>query len=308
MTKSARVKELVMRFLEDKKSHTISEIKQYVRSNFSESFTEGQFSGSIDNLLKNRRIEKLDRGVYKILDQDNFLTKESTVSMRKCFVVSPIGDTGSDIRKNADQLYQHIIKPVCEKCGFEAKRVDDFNTLDSITQDILDALNEYDLVIADLTGHNPNVFFEIGYRTKSQKPIIHLKRKGETLPFDVSAIRTFEYDLTDLDMVTATKERLEQVIMNFKYDSIKERKSSGNSFENNLIVSSLNDIQYKIDVLTEEIKKKENETIKTVIETFNAQKQQPESMETEMLKILMPELLRNPNAADALLKLSEKFK
>lgn len=308
MTKSARIKELVMRFLEDKKSHTISEIKQYVRSNFSESFTEGQFSGSIDNLLKNRRIEKLDRGVYKILDQDNFLTKESTVSMRKCFVVSPIGDAGLDIRKNADQLYQHIIKPVCEKCGFEAKRVDDFNTSDSITQDILDALNEYDLVIADLTGHNPNVFFEIGYRTKSQKPIIHLKRKGETLPFDVSAIRTFEYDLTDLDMVTATKERLEQVIMNFKYDSIKERKSSGNSFENNLIVSSLNDIQYKIDVLTEEIKKKENETIKTVIETFNAQKQQPESMETEMLKILMPELLRNPNAADALLKLSEKFK
>ena len=308
MTKSARIKELVMRFLEDKKSHTISEIKQYVRSNFSESFTEGQFSGSIDNLLKNRRIEKLDRGVYKILDQDNFLTKESTASMRKCFVVSPIGDTGSDIRKNADQLYQHIIKPVCEKCGFEAKRVDDFNTLDSITQDILDALNEYDLVIADLTGHNPNVFFEIGYRTKSQKPIIHLKRKGETLPFDVSAIRTFEYDLTDLDMVTATKERLEQVIMNFKYDSIKERKSSGNSFENNLIVSSLNDIQYKIDVLTEEIKKKENETIKTVIETFNTQKQQPESMETEMLKILMPELLRNPNSADALLKLSEKFK
>lgn len=308
MTKSARIKELVMRFLEDKKSHTISEIKQYVRSNFSEDFTEGQFSGSIDNLLKNRRIEKLDRGIYKILDQDNFLTKESTVSMRKCFVVSPIGDAGSDIRKNADQLYQHIIKPVCEKCGFEAKRVDDFNTSDSITQDILDALNEYDLVIADLTGHNPNVFFEIGYRTKSQKPIIHLKRKGETLPFDVSAIRTFEYDLTDLDMVTATKERLEQVIMNFKYDSIKERKSNGNSFENNLIVSSLNDIQYKIDVLTEEIKKKENETIKTVIETFNAQKQQPESMETEMLKILMPELLRNPNAADTLLKLSEKFK
>ena len=66
-------------------------------------------------------------------------------------------------------------------------------------------------MIADLTEHNPNVFFEIGYRTKSQKPIIHLKRKGETIPFDISAIRTFEYDLTDLDMVTATKNRLTQV-------------------------------------------------------------------------------------------------
>lgn len=128
------------------------------------------------------------------------------------------------------------------------------------------------------------------------------------IPFDVSAIRTFEYDLTDLDMVTATKERLEQVIKNFKYDETKDSKKNSNSFENNMIVASLNDIQYKLDVLTEEIKKKENDTIKTVIETFNAQKQEPESFETEMMKILMPELIKNPNAADALLKLSEKFK
>ena len=79
-------------------------------------------------------------------------------------------------------MYQHIIKPVCEKCGFVAQRVDEFNTSGSITQEILDALNDYELVIADLTGHNPNVFFEIGYRTKSQKPIIHLKRKDEIIP------------------------------------------------------------------------------------------------------------------------------
>lgn len=308
MTKSAMIKELVMCFLNDEKPHTVSEIKQYIESNSNESFTEGQFSGSIDNLLKNQKIEKLDRGIYRIIIQNEFQTKENGAFMRKCFVVSPIGDVGSEIRKNADQLYQHIIKPVCEKCGFEAQRVDEFNTSESITQDILDALNEFDLVIADLTGHNPNVFFEIGYRTKSQKPIIHLKRKGEAIPFDVSTIRTFEYDLTDLDMVTVTKERLEQVILNFKYEEIKERKGNSNSYENNMIVASLNDIQYKIDVLTEEIKKKENETIKTVIETFNSQKKQPESMETEMMKILMPELIRNPNAADALLRLSEKLK
>ena len=97
--------------------------------------------------------------------------------------------------------------------------------------------------------------------------------------------------------------------MNFKYDEIKEYKKTNGSFENNMIVASLNDIQYKIDVLSEEIRKKENETIKTVIETFNAQKSEPESsFETEMMKILMPELIKNPNAADALLKLSEKFK
>lgn len=309
MTKSAMIKEMIMQLLSDESPHTVSQMKNYLIQKDFNDYSEGQFSGSIDNLLKNKKIEKVDRGVYKIANVEKSFTQERNGAfMKKCFVVSPIGDAGTDIRKNADQLYQHIIKPVCEKCGFIAQRVDEFNTSESITQEILDALNDYELVIADLTGHNPNVFFEIGYRTKSQKPIIHLKRKDEIIPFDVSAIRTFEYDLTDLDMVTATKDRLEQVIKNFKYDEIKESKKSSNNFENNMIVASLNDIQYKIDVLTEEIKKKENETIKTVIETFNAQKSEPESLETEMMKILMPELIRNPNAADALLKLSDKFK
>ena len=300
------IKEMIMQLLSDGAGHSVSEMKDYLFEKGLEDYSEGQFAGSVNNLLRNKKIEKVNRGTYKIAGEN--LTGEGRGSvMKKCFVVSPIGDAGTDIRKNADQLYQHIIKPVCEKCGFAAQRVDEFNTSNSITQEILDALNDYDLVIADLTGHNPNVFFEIGYRTKSQKPIIHLKRKDETIPFDVSSIRTFEYDLTDLDMVTATKDRLEQVIRNFKYDEYKESKR-GNNFENNMIVASLNDIQYKIDVLTEEIKKKENENIKTVIETFNAQKPEPESLETEMMKILMPELIKNPNAADVLLRLSEKFK
>lgn len=309
MTKSAKIKEMIMQLLSDGNIYTVSEMKEFLKEKKLDDYTEGQFSGSVDNLLKNKRIEKIDRGTYRMARTEIMMNKERNGALiKKCFVVSPIGDTGSDVRKNADQLYQHIIKPVCENCGFSAQRVDEFNTSGSITQEILDALNDYELVIADLTGHNPNVFFEIGYRTKSQKPIIHLKRKDEIIPFDVSAIGTFEYDLTDLDMVTATKERLEQVIKNFKYDEVKEPKRNNNSFENNLIVASLNDIQYKIDVLTDEIKKKENETIKTVIETFNSQKPEPESLETEMMKILMPELIRNPNAADALLRLSDKFK
>ena len=301
MTKSAMIKELIMKLLSDGSPHSVSEMKDY---------TEGQFSGSVDNLLKNKKIEKIDRGTYRIAGIEMILTKERNGRfMKRCFVISPIGDAGTDIRKNADQLYQHIIMPVCEKCGFSTQGVDELNTSDSITQEIFDVLNEYELVIADLTGHNPNVFFEIGYRTKSQKPIIYLNSKNEIIPFDMSTIRTFEYDLTDLDMVIATKDRLEQVIMNFKYDEVKEIKKNNVSFENNMIVASLNDIPYKVDILAEEIRKKENETIKTVIEIFNAQKPKSESsFETEMMKILMSELIKNPDSADILLKLSEKFK
>ena len=80
--------------------------------------------------------------------------------MKTCFVVSPIGDEKSDIRKNADQLFKHIILPVCESCGFIAERVDQMNDADSITQKILDSLENADLVIADITGYNPNFFMK----------------------------------------------------------------------------------------------------------------------------------------------------
>ena len=159
MTKSAMIKEKIMQLLSDGSPHSVSEMKDYLVENEMEDYSEGQFAGSVDNLLKNKKIEKVDRGTYRIAGAEMVLTKERNgVFMKKCFVVSPIGDAGTDIRKNADQLYQHIIKPVCEKCGFIAQRVDEFNTSNSITQEILDALNDYDLVIADLTRHNPNVF------------------------------------------------------------------------------------------------------------------------------------------------------
>ena len=292
MTKSARIQEGVVEFLADGCPHTVQEIKSFLQQVGISDYSEGQFSGSINTLLRNQSIKKIDRGIYKI--NQNFGGK---TFMKTCFVVSPIGDVGSEIRINADKLFKYIISPVCKSCGFEPVRVDQINDSDSITQTIIDKLLSSELVIADISGHNPNVFYEMGYRKCTDKPIIHLKKKGESIPFDVNTVRTFEYDLTDLDMVTATKDRLEQVIRNFKYDEYKESKR-GNNFENNMIVASLNDIQYKIDVLTEEIKKKENETIKTVIETFNAQKPEPESLETEMMKILMPELIKNPNAAD----------
>lgn len=235
------------------------------------------------------------------------LAEKSTDSRRKCFVVSPIGDDGSDVRKNADQLFNHIIKPVCEKCGFNAIRIDHKYTPDSITQRILDSLDRYELVIADLTGHNPNVFFEIGYRASTGKPVIHLKRKGEKIPFDVSSIRTFDYDLTDLDVVAETRERLEKAILSFAYEDDTDEIEEVEGSEGNKIISMLNAITYKLDIMSQDIRKKDYENIKAVIEAYNRMQPANESMETQMLKILLPELIRNPKAADSLIKISEKF-
>lgn len=69
----------------------------------------------------------------------------------------------------------------------------------------------------------------------------------------------------------------------------------------------LNAITYKLDIMSQDIRKKDYENIKAVIEAYNRMQPANESMETQMLKILLPELIRNPKAADSLIKISEKF-
>ena len=154
MTKSARIQEGVVEFLADGCPHTVQEIKSFLQQVGISDYSEGQFSGSINTLLRNQSIKKIDRGIYKI--NQNFGGK---TFMKTCFVVSPIGDVGSEIRINADKLFKYIISPVCKSCGFEPVRVDQINDSDSITQTIIDKLLSSELVIADISGHNPNVSY-----------------------------------------------------------------------------------------------------------------------------------------------------
>jgi hypothetical protein len=64
------------------------------------------------------------------------------------------------------------------------------------------------MVVADLTGHNPNVFYELAVRHAVRKPYVQIIEKGEKIPFDVAGIRTIEIDHTDLDSVAEAKEEI----------------------------------------------------------------------------------------------------
>ncbi|MCL2573994.1 MAG: hypothetical protein FWE34_05510 [Defluviitaleaceae bacterium] len=212
MVNSAIIQENVLGFLADGEPRSVQEIKAYLTSVSIVDYSERKFAGSLLTLQRNGKIMKLDRGVYS-LGQN----KAEDKIMKTCFFVSPIGNENSDIRKNADQLLKYIIEPACH--NFIVERVDQMNDAGSITQTILDSLENADLVIADITGHNPNVFYEMGFRRRTGKPIIHLKRKGESIPFDVSAIRTSEYDLADLDSVESVKNRLTKIVESFSFET-----------------------------------------------------------------------------------------
>lgn len=138
--------------------------------------------------------------------------------MRKCFIVSPIGNFGSPTRKHSDNVYLHLIKPACIKNEIQVIRGDEFTTSNLITDDIFKCLDTYDLVIADVTELNPNVFLELGYRMKVNKPFIIIKDSNyeQKHPFDIQNFRMMEYSLLPSD-INDSIESLDKFIKSVDY-------------------------------------------------------------------------------------------
>ena len=138
----------------------------------------------------------------------------STSTNRKCFIIGPIGEAGSEVRRLADWLLKGVIKPVLEneEFGYLVKRADDDTNPGSITNAVISDLTNADLVIAELTGFNPNAFYELGIRHTIRKPVIHIIAEQVKLPFDNADQRTIFVDIGDIDNVQAAKARLTDAV------------------------------------------------------------------------------------------------
>ena len=97
---------------------------------------------------------------------------------------------GSDIRKRSDQVLEHIIRPVVESCGYKAVRADEMPEPGIIANQIIRHVVDDPLVIADLTGQNANVFYELAIRHAIRKPLVQIINKVKDIPFDISSMRT----------------------------------------------------------------------------------------------------------------------
>ena len=102
-------------------------------------------------------------------------------SEKICFVIAPIGESDSDIRKRSDQVLKYIIRPAVESCGYRAVRADEVAEPGIITNQIIRHVVDDPLVIADLTGQNPNVFYELAIRP-TRKPLVQIINKVEDIP------------------------------------------------------------------------------------------------------------------------------
>jgi hypothetical protein len=146
------------------------------------------------------------------------MAEKESETKKKCFVISPIGEEGSEMRERSNKVLEHIIKPPVEECGYECLRADEIAEPGIITSQIIQHLIDDDLVVADLTGRNPNVYYELAVRHVVRRPIVQIIQAGESIPFDVAGTRTIHVDHRDLDSVADCKLELVKQVRSVEKD------------------------------------------------------------------------------------------
>lgn len=212
--------------------------------------------------------------------------------MKKCFVISPIGDENSEERKRSDKLFNYIVNPVCND-EFEVIRADKIQHNNKITDEIIKNLKDADLVIADITDHNPNCFYEIGFRFALNPAIILMRDKQSTIPFDIKDIRVIEYT-TDVGDVENAKTQLRETISNINFT--KSISPNNNDSINENISLKLDKIQNSIYSISDSI-----ESLSTNQDSSNSQE------ENKFMYDLLLKMMDNPEGFKQLMEITNQL-
>lgn len=123
--------------------------------------------------------------------QVTFSNVEVTLLKPRAFVVMQFTEP-------YNSLWKAVIKPVAKEAGFHAFRADDVYRPGIVLQDIVRGIAMSEVVIAEVTPRNPNVFYELGYAHALGTPTVLLAEQpeegGSSLPFDISGYRCIFYE------------------------------------------------------------------------------------------------------------------
>ena len=186
---------------------------------------------------------------------------------KTCFIITPIGNELSDTRRQADGVVKSVLRPLLtvEFSFSEVNVAHEISKTGSINNQVMSGILDSDLVIANLTGLNPNVMYELAVRHATKKPVIHICEKGSTiLPFDIADQRTvfYENDMLGVEELTNNlKKSINSLIDNSdcsdnpiynarKQLSIyKELEKEGETGDvNRFIIEKLNSLEHKLSM------------------------------------------------------------
>jgi hypothetical protein len=106
-----------------------------------------------------------------------------------CFVLMPFNQPDLQV------VYEDFVKPTVEgQCGLRCERADDIFGPNVVMDDVWRALWRARVVVAELTGRNPNVFYEVGLCHAIGKKVLLLAQSIEDIPFDLRHRRVIRYE------------------------------------------------------------------------------------------------------------------
>lgn len=241
-----------------------------------------------------------------------------TETDQTCFVISPIGGEGTEIRTRSDKVFNHIIDPVVKEYGYKPERSDHIAEPGIITSQVIERVVESPLVIADLTGSNPNVFYELAVRHTIQKPVIQLISTEDKIPFDVSGTRLIKLDIHDLDSVSEAKRQVGSQIEHIKSEEptvdtpislaldLKDLRESDDPEERSIaeitetlsdLRNRMNTVQHMLDQRTFIPNEERSTDLRQVLRSLDSIENQA-SIIGDYLQRLHTELKQNPSDAE----------
>jgi len=126
------------------------------------------------------------RRTKKMVVSPHFISRDTKIEAKTAFILMPFRESWSD------RIWQKIVKPTMDAIGYSTMRADDLYGHD-IMEDIWKRINKSSIIIADITGRNPNVFYELGIAHCIGKDVILLTQSVADIPFDLNRYRHIVY-------------------------------------------------------------------------------------------------------------------
>ncbi|MFN0134836.1 MAG: hypothetical protein ACKVS9_01820 [Phycisphaerae bacterium] len=131
-----------------------------------------------------------------------------------CFVMMPFGSW-------FDRYYKDVYFPAIKDAGYEPVRADDLFQTGSVMEQIWDQIRKAKVLLAELTGKNPNVFYELGLAHALGKPVVFVTGSIDDVPFDLRHLRVITYEVREPEWSTKLRKNITAYLKNTRLDPTK---------------------------------------------------------------------------------------
>lgn len=170
----------------------------------------------------------------------------------KAFMVMPFSNA------SVKSAYNHVVKPVCEEKLIGIRKADEIFSTKPVYDDIVREIQKADIIIVDITGNNPNVFYELGmaHTLKQEQTIILTNDEFDETPFDIAHFRIIQYKDTIEGKESFTKQlsstldyilKKERLLNEDEFQIVQKTLDSSEKRSQLLILVGMNDLDLRIN-------------------------------------------------------------